>query len=79
MFLSVRFTVSADIAIYGYVLQLPSTMKTPTDVYVPLMSSYFTPVAGKGVYVDAQTYTVRASASITAGSYTLYFPILVNS
>lgn len=77
VFLSVRFTVSADIAIYGYVLQLPSSMKTPTDVYVPLMTSYFTPVAGKGVYMDAQSYSLRASSTIPAGSYTLYVPILI--
>lgn len=78
VFVGVRFKVTTAISIYGYVLQIPSTLQCPADVYAPLMSSYFTTMADKGLYLDAGTYTFRASASIPSGDYVFYCPILVN-
>lgn len=78
LFVGVRFNVSSAISIYGYVLQIPSTLRCPTDVYAPLMSSYFTTMDGRGLYLDAASYTFRASSAIPSGDYTFYCPILVN-
>lgn len=75
--IAVRFNVTSAISIYGYVLQIPSNYLIVSDVYAPLMSSYFTTMADKGVYADAGGYTLRASASIPSGSYTAYIPVLV--
>lgn len=79
LFVGVRFNVSSAVSIYGYVLQIPSTLRCPTDVYAPLMSSYFTTMDGRGLYLDAASYTFRASESIPAGDYTFYCPILVGN
>ena len=78
VFIGVRFTVTESISIYGNVVQLPSTLKCPTDVYAPLMSSYFTTMDGKGLYMDSNSYTFRASSAIPSGNYTFYCPVLVN-
>ena len=74
---AVRFQVTSALAIYDYVLQIPSAYRIVSDLYAPLMSSYFTTMADKGIYADAGSYTLRASASIPSGSYTAYIPVLV--
>lgn len=76
---AVRFQVTSALAIYDYVLQIPSTYRIVSDVYAPLMSGYFTIMADKGLYVDAGSYTIRASASIPSGNYTAYIPVLVRN
>lgn len=79
LFVGVRFSVSSAISIYGNVLQIPSPLRCPTDVYAPLMSSYFTTIDGRGLYLDAASYTFRASSAIPTGGYTFYCPILVSN
>lgn len=77
--IAVRFNVTSAIAIYGYVAQIPSNYLIVSDVYAPLMSSYFTTMADKGIYADAGSYTLRASSAIPTGSYTVYVPVLVRN
>lgn len=76
---AVRFQVTSSLAIYDYVLQIPSAYRIVSDVYAPLMSSYFTTMADKGLYADAGSYTIRASAAIPSGNYSAYIPLLVRN
>lgn len=76
---AVRFQVTSALAIYDYVLQIPSAYRIVSDVYAPLMSSYFTTMADKGLYADAGSYTIRASAAIPSGNYSAYIPLLVRN